>query len=73
MKLVLCSILILLGIALIVLAPITGEFRPLVGGIVVTAIASWSLVKQLRKCQVIKQSDFEQTLDAIKQNEQIKL
>ena len=73
MKLALYSVSILLGIVLIVIAPITGEFRPFVGGIVITAIASWNLIKQFRKCQAVEQSDFEQTLDAIKRNEQIKL
>jgi len=72
MKLAFYSSGICIGVALIATAPIIGDLRPLVGGIALLVINIYSLVKLLRK-RAIKQSDFEQTLEAIKQNEHIKL
>ena len=73
LTLILHSVFLLVGLTLIVFVPITGEIKPLIGGIILTAIASWNLIKQLRKQQAVKQNNFEQTLDAIRRNEHIKL
>jgi putative Mn2+ efflux pump MntP len=70
---ILHSLFILIGIALIVLAPITSELRPLIGGVVILAIGAWNLAKRLRKQTTIKRTDAEQVLEQIKRGKKIKL